>query len=116
MNEQVAVSAPWFFMATVLATYVRQVEDAEVPKQRTLNVLLQAESPNITKNELNVLNRSAISRMCQEHEITPDAVRDVVFLNITPLGMMTPEQFHGDDFVTEKPKPAAPANKKKAAK
>jgi len=94
-------NANFYYMAAALAIYERD----EQIKQRHLNVLLESEVPQITRNTLQVLNRQVLDRLNQENEVTPDMVKDVVFLNINMLGRMSPEDFHGSpvDESTEKP-------------
>lgn len=80
-----------FFMASALAIYER---DDEI-KQRNLNVLLQSSTPSITKDDLQTLNRTVMQRLNAESDVQPDQIKDVIFMSISFLGAMPPEEFHG---------------------
>lgn len=80
-----------FFIVTVLVVYERD----EQPKQRTMNVMMEAQNPNLDKSALAQIQQAAMSRIHAENNVTPDQVKDVVIMNISLLGQMTQEQFHG---------------------
>ena len=86
---------PIYFMTAVLAVYERD----EAMKQRHLNVLLEAATPNLTKAHLAQIQKSAMARLHAENNVDPNSVKDVVILNISLLGQMTEEAFHGSDVV-----------------
>lgn len=83
----------FFFLASVLAIYER---DGEI-KQRHLNVLLSTNSMDLTKSDLNTLHRTALQRINMENSVTPDMVKDIVFMSLNMLGLMTPEEFQSED-------------------
>lgn len=86
---------PCFFLAAVTAFYVK--EDQQ--KQRTFNVLVELPVPIITKDRLGWIQKQAMARMQAENGVTPDLMRDIVILNISPLGSMPPEIFHGTQTI-----------------
>lgn len=85
-----------FYIAACLVTFVR--DEDEGPKQKHMNVLMQTDSANVTKHDLNMLNRMVMQRMNIEAGVTPDQIKDCIFLNITMLGIMTEQEFHGKDY------------------
>lgn len=80
-----------YFMVAILAIYER----GEIVKQRHLNVMIELPSPQITKANLSDIQRSAIARLHAENNVEVSAVRDIVILNISMLGVMPAEAFHG---------------------
>jgi len=80
----------YFFMATALAIY--QTDDGI--KQRHVNVLLECVTPQLAKKELQQISRSVIARINAENKVAPDQVKDIIMMNILPLGHMSPEEFH----------------------
>jgi hypothetical protein len=84
-------SNPFFFMASVLVMYERE----ETVRQRHLNLLFEAPQPAIRKEDLNSLHRSALARIHAENDVSPDQVKDIVFLNMFLLGCMPSETFYG---------------------
>jgi len=91
-----------FFMASALAIYERE----GALKQRHLNVLLQSDTPQLTRKDLGTMNRTVLQRLQAENEVSPDMVKDVVFMSISPLGMMPPSVFHGEPDPSEPPRPS----------
>ena len=81
-----------FFMGTVLAIYVDAEENQ---KQRHINVLVESESVSISRKDLDTLSKGAMSRLEAENSISPNQIKDIVFLGIAPLGLMTKEEFYG---------------------
>lgn len=88
-----------FYMAAALAIYERD----GTQKQRHLNVLIQTDNLNLTKADLGTMNRTVLQRLQTENNVSPDMVRDVVFLGISLLGAMPPETFHGSDLTQQRP-------------
>lgn len=91
--EDQGESKQFFFLASVLAIYERDGEN----KQRNLNVLLQSNSMHLTKSDLNTLHRTALQRINMENKVTPDMVKDIVFMSINLLGLMTSEEFQREE-------------------
>ena len=81
-----------FFMAAVKCFYTRD----EVLKEREFNVLFEASAPQITKNDLDQIQQSALKRMQAENGVEPQNFVDIVFLSVFPLGQMTPTEFYGE--------------------
>lgn len=83
---------PIFFMVAVMAIYQR---DEDI-RQRHMNVLLEAATPNLTKAHLSQVQKSAMARLHAENNVPPGDVKDVVILSISVLGQMTQEQFEAE--------------------
>ena len=79
-----------FFLAAVKVIYTKD----EVFKERTLNVLLELETPEITQQVLRETHNAALSRLETETGIPKTDVKDTVFENFPYLGHMKPEAFH----------------------
>lgn len=82
---------PMFFF--MIAAQVSFIKD-NAPRQRYMNIMLELGDPAITKQVLNHAHHTALSRMHNESEVPAEDVKDVVFLNISLLGHMTPTEFH----------------------
>jgi hypothetical protein len=93
--SSVSKRKPVYFMAAVLAVYERD----ETTKQRHINVLLEADTLNLTKAHLAQVQKSSMARLHAENNVEPSNVKDVIILNISFLGQMTEQQFHGADPV-----------------
>lgn len=79
-----------FHLCAVQLVFTRD-DAAEV---RHMNLVIETDG-SVTRDHLNQIHKSAVERLCDETGITPAAVKDVVILNISPLGMMTKEFFLG---------------------
>lgn len=97
-----AATTACFFMAAVLAIY----EKEGAQKQRHLNVLIETDMVDITKEALGGIQRGAMQRMAAENAVTPEQIKDIVILGITFLGRMDPEVFHGSGSVAPLDAPA----------
>ena len=80
-----------YFIVSALAIYDKD----EAIKQRSLNVLVETEHANITKQGLADIQTKVMQRLQAENNVSPDQLRDIVIQNISMLGMMSAEQFHG---------------------
>lgn len=80
-----------FFMAAALCIY----DKGEGVRQRHINVLFQNDEPNVTKEGLNTMHKTAMQRLNQENGVMPEHIADIVFLGISFLGAMPVEEFHG---------------------
>lgn len=81
-----------FYMCTLMVLFVKE----EQQKQRHMNILLEMESPNITRKDLTSISQNAMARLNTESGIAPDQVKDVIVLAANHLGYMTPAEFHGE--------------------
>lgn len=81
-----------YFMAAVLAIYMKD----EQQRQRNMNVLLQLAAPVVNKDGLAQIQRSAVARLNTENGVAVTDVKDVVIQSISFLGVMTPEDFEGN--------------------
>lgn len=72
-------------------------------RQRHINVLLETSDGNITKQHLNQINSSGVARLAAENDIPEQNIKDLVILNISVLGQMTPEVFSGEPAQTHSP-------------
>lgn len=87
-----------FYMGTALALYAN--EEGETV-QEYFNLLLEFPSPVITREGLEQFNRGVMSRIHKERNVPPDRVKNIILTAITPLGLMTPEEFHGKQMPAE---------------
>lgn len=94
--NQIDENSSFFFMAAALCIYGKVENDVETIRQRHINVLLEADTPQLRKADLNTMHRSAMQRLNAENGVTPDQIKDIVILNISLLGAMPPELFHGE--------------------
>ena len=85
-----------YYLVAAKAIYERE----GTVRQRSLNVLVESVTPHITRKGLSAINQSVFRRVEAENAVTADQVKDIVILNIVPLGMMTPEEFHGPAMET----------------
>lgn len=92
VKEKTADTDSSFFMAAALCMYTKD----DVVKQRHVNVLAETHLPQITKMDLNTLHRTAMQRLNTENDVTPEQILDIVFVNISFLGTMPPQQFYSD--------------------
>lgn len=91
MNDTANIpNNPYHFLGVVNVIYMR--EDA--PKQRTVNVLVNVDNPNLSKQTLQGINEAAVRRVAIENGVTAEDIRDVVILNIVLLGCMPDDVFH----------------------
>jgi hypothetical protein len=86
--------AKYYIMATVQAAFRDKDGNAQA---RTLNALLETESPNINREMLDTINEGVLRRLKNENGVDPNSVFDIVFINICPLGLMTHKMFHGEE-------------------
>ena len=81
----------FFHIATMLSIYERDGKLA----QRHVNLLMETDDGNVTKEHLQNLNASAIQRLRAENDVQHEQVKDLIVLSITLLGWMTQEEFYG---------------------
>jgi hypothetical protein len=81
-----------FYLVTVMVYYLRE----GVLKERHINMLSQLDvAAPFNKSHLSSLNLKAIARVTTENNVAVNDIKDVVFLNMNPLGVMTEEEFQG---------------------
>lgn len=80
-----------YFMASVQVLYTREGDD--VPKSRTMNIVLMNRRQNVAMSILNDAKQAVKIRAIQEMSLAEDGIMDIVFLNIFHLGQMTEKQF-----------------------
>ena len=85
-----------YYIATVKVVFMRK----DKPRERTVNVLLDLVVPYISQATLNDVNRAAVGRVMSENEVPGDQIREVVIMNISLLGLMTPSTFKNDPHQT----------------
>lgn len=88
MNQQAPNMC--FFLAAVVVFYRKEDRDM----RRHMNVLLEVDSPHLTKSDLGEVHHSSLVRIKAENDVNPDQVQDIVILNLSPLGMMPSAVFH----------------------
>lgn len=81
----------YFHLISALVMYERD----GLPKQRHLNVLAETDVPELNKADLGAIQRTVMQRINLENNVSPEMIQDVVMLNISMLGRMTSEEFHG---------------------
>lgn len=84
-------STRFYSLAACLITYER--EDGE-HRQRHSNIVIESPSKNITSSALNNARLALLQRFQIETGLSSSGVKDLVFLSISPLGLMTPARFH----------------------
>lgn len=95
-----------FFMAAMIVYYEREGS----LKTRHMNMLLQLPAgAQLNKTVLASLNQKAVARITAENAVALDEVRDLVFLGISFLGIMTEEEFHGPEETAVDPMTVEPA-------
>lgn len=92
MNDTVnqTEAKKFFSIVAVMAVYEREGQG----KQRYLNVLAELDSVHITKKALSQIHISAVHRVTEENKISPEEIKDIVILGISPLGIMTKDEFY----------------------
>jgi len=83
-----------YFMVTATVIYKTDDTDEAPVKQRSLNILMEHDTMNLTKRELDDANRAIIARVNKENNVQPNCILDVVFTCISILGMMPPDVFY----------------------
>lgn len=84
-------STRFYSLAACLITYER--EDGQ-HRQRHMNMVVESPTKNITSSALNNARLAVLQRFQMENAEVSLVVRDLVFLAISPLGLMTPAKFH----------------------
>lgn len=97
-----------FYMATVQLSYVKYTSNEMLAgdgtiyetveftnHQRTMNIVIESNVKRITYADINRARQACLGRLEQENNITPENVRDVVFVNISHLGLMSQTEFQG---------------------
>ena len=79
----------YYSMACMLMFYTKD----DVAKQRHINVLVEAEGPNLHKTHLAQMQRTALTRIKTENDVDPSDVKDAVIVSMSPLGHMTNTEF-----------------------
>lgn len=82
-----------FYIAALQLVFVR---DGDAPEVRHTNVIIETADGCVTREHLTTIQKTGIGRVCSEMGIEPDAVKDLVILNISSLGLMTPKHFLGE--------------------
>lgn len=90
MSAKSKAPIKYFFMVGAQAVYYR----GEDQRKRSLNLLLELNTPHITQSALENLNTQIIKRVSAETEVAPTDVKDILLLSIAHLASCTSEQFH----------------------
>lgn len=93
MTDKTFVSLPFFFLVSATAIYTR--EGAQ--RQRTINVIADIDTPQISKSVLAQLHLVAMRRIISENAVEPGDVQDIVINNICLLGQMSHEDFYREE-------------------
>ena len=80
----------FFFMVTAEAIYTRE----EGIRKRTVNVMLQLDTTNITQSALFEAQKAVRIRLHAENGVEPGDIKDIIMLNIFPLAHTTEKEFH----------------------
>jgi len=98
-----------FYMVAAMVTYIRnettqvtsdilsgdeQVVTKEAPKQRRVNIIMEMTRKAITESSINNARMAIFQRLAEESNISADEIKDFVFLGISHLGHMAPEDFY----------------------
>lgn len=79
------------FLIAALVIYAKD----GTAKQRYMNMVLHQPSKNIRASTLDTARMNILQRFITEHQLTQEDIQDLVFLTITPLGLMTQSEFTG---------------------
>lgn len=79
---------------TLVAAIAIYTKDGEL-KQRTVNVMLEHATPNITKADLNNVTQGVFQRVHTENGVADTELKDIVILNVCRLAVMSSIDFHG---------------------
>jgi hypothetical protein len=60
-----------------------------------MNVLVAFNKKTLTQEYLQQAHNGAIARLVEENGVDPNDIQDIVISNLSYLGLMTPEEFHG---------------------
>lgn len=83
---------PHFFnLVAAMAVFTKDGE----AKTRFVNIMLETDSPNIRRPDLDQANHGILSRLVTENGIEADDLQDIVILGITRLGHMPQPTFYG---------------------
>jgi hypothetical protein len=80
----------YFFLVTARGIY----KSGENTKERTVNIIMQLPSINVTQSDLFDAQRAVQDRLNQENNVAPEDFKDIVFLSFSILGFMTEKEFH----------------------
>lgn len=84
-------NAPRFYsLAACLLAY--EIEGQA--RQRYMNVVCESPTKNISSSALNNARLALLHRFQLETGLETSVVKDLVFLAISPLGLMPPNKFH----------------------
>lgn len=78
---------------------VLNLDENDAPEVRHINVVIETKDGTINRKHIEHIQRSAVDRMCAEHGIQPNDVKDLTIMNISTLGQMTKEDFLGEPKV-----------------
>ncbi len=88
----------YYFMPCCTVVYIKNDE----VKQRTLNVVVQISGREFNYPAINQARQGCIQRVMQEHEIENDSIKDFVINSVNPLGLMSQDEFEGNQPKTKK--------------
>lgn len=101
-NEVVSSPEPkdevpsFFHLVAATAIY----DQGGVIKQRTVNIMLQTETPNIVRSDLDAVNQGVLGRVNAENNVQANELKDIVILNICRLAAMPAGDFYGTEHET----------------
>ena len=84
----------FYFIVCGTVYYARKDEITRI-RERTVNTLLELSTPAIDKEALSRVQQSLVLRVAKENGLEPEEIKDTTILNISMLGRMTEEAFHG---------------------
>lgn len=83
-----------YYMGTVLITYEREGSI----KQKHLNLTLELPSKKINFTAMDRLRQSSFKQLQDLFQVNPEKdIRDYTLVNIMYLGLMTQDDFYGED-------------------
>lgn len=82
-----------FYMVTAMVAYVRDGQ----PKSKHINVFSQLDDKKITAGVLNAARQGIIERVITQGDLSPEDIRDIVFINWSYLGFMTEKDFQDNE-------------------
>lgn len=88
----------YYFMPCCTVIYLKDGE----PKQRILNVVVQISDREFNYPAINQARHGCLQRVSQENGIAPEDIRDFVINSINSLGLMSQDEFEGNQPKTKK--------------
>lgn len=89
----------FYWLATCRVSY----RDGKKDGVEYVNVMLNSVMPGLTRNVLMDIQKTAVRMMMQERKVTSLSVRNITIMNLSPIGHMTKEQFHGSHETLDAP-------------